>query len=128
MYNLIDELTALENVIVAWCNGSRKDAFKKASELLQYLGVKERMNDFPVRLSGGERQRVAIARALINDPEVILCDEPTGNLDEAACANVMVLLERLNRKDKKTIIMVTHNIKLVTDYGRLIRIENGILK
>ncbi|MDD4294982.1 MAG: ABC transporter ATP-binding protein [Candidatus Omnitrophica bacterium] len=125
MYNLIDELTAIENVVLPCFKNSRKDAFKKGVELLQYLGIKERMFDFPVRLSGGERQRVAIARALINDPEVILCDEPTGNLDEMACKNVMSLLNRLNKEDNKTIIMVTHNAGLVSDSSKIMRIESG---
>jgi putative ABC transport system ATP-binding protein len=123
-YHLIEELNVLDNILVASFE-DRKSSFKKAQELLKYLGIEERKNFFPSQLSGGEKQKVAIARALINEPDLILCDEPTGNLDKESQEKVILLLKRLNEEKKKTIILVTHNLELAKRAKRTIFIKNG---
>jgi len=112
-FNLIPSLTALENVALpmTFQGASRKQKIQKAKELLELVGLKDRMNHLPGELSGGQKQRVAIARALINDPEIILADEPTGNLDTKTGDEIMKVLKDLNKKGK-TIILVTHNPEL----------------
>ncbi|MDE6728772.1 MAG: ATP-binding cassette domain-containing protein, partial [Oscillospiraceae bacterium] len=89
------------------------------------LGLSERINHYPSQLSGGQQQRVAIARAMINDPEVLLCDEPTGNLDEKSGKEVMELLLKMNRENMKTILIVTHNPEIAAQCGRIIEISDG---
>ena len=123
-YHLIEELNVLDNILVASFE-DRKFSFKKAQELLKYLGIKERENFFPSQLSGGEKQKVAIARALINEPDLILCDEPTGNLDKESQERVMELLRKLNEEKKKTIVLVTHNLELAERAKRMVFIKNG---
>jgi ABC-type lipoprotein export system ATPase subunit len=127
-YHLIEELNVYENIILASFLRERKSAFKKAEELLKYLGIEIRGNFFPSQLSGGEKQKVAIARALINDPDVILCDEPTGNLDRESQEKVIRLLEKLNREMKKTIILVTHNWELAKRAKKVFVLKNGMLE
>ena len=126
-YHLIEELNVLENVALAAYLAKRKSSLKRAQELLEYLGIEERRNFFPSQLSGGEKQKTAIARALINNPEVILCDEPTGNLDVDSANKVMHLLEELNREKKKTIILITHNLELAKRAKRVIHIKAGAI-
>ena len=126
-YHLIEELNILDNVAVAAISLKRKYALKTAHRLLEYLGIQERALFFPSQLSGGERQKVAIARALINEPDFILCDEPTGNLDKLSQEKVMGLLEKLNRELGKTIIVVTHNLDLSRRAGRILFLESGSL-
>jgi ABC-type lipoprotein export system ATPase subunit len=92
---------------------------------LGYLGIEKRARFFPSQLSGGEKQRVAIARALINNPQILLCDEPTGNLDIDSQNKVTELLGKLNKEEKKTIIVVTHNPDLARAARRTVRIESG---
>ncbi len=108
-YNLVQNLTALENVELA--SQICTDPLP-AADVLAQVGLKDRMDNFPAQLSGGEQQRVAIARALINDPPVILADEPTGNLDEAAAKQVVKIFQDLREKQGKTIVMVTHDSKI----------------
>ncbi len=110
-YHLLPEFTALENVMMAALNkGRRKSACaQRAVELLGQVGLEERMTHKPGQLSGGEQQRVAIARALFNEPTVLLCDEPTGNLDENTGAGIVELLWRLNEQHQVTIVIVTHD-------------------
>ncbi|MDD5194720.1 MAG: ABC transporter ATP-binding protein, partial [Candidatus Omnitrophica bacterium] len=122
-YHLIEELNVLENVALAPFTQERKSSLKRAQELLKYLGIEERKNFFPSQLSGGEKQKTAIARALINNPEIILCDEPTGNLDVDSQNKVMQLLEELNRDKKKTVILITHNLELAKRAKRVIQIK-----
>jgi len=125
-FNLIPTLTALENVTLPmfFQNIPKKEREEKARELLSELGLKERENHLPSELSGGERQRIAIARALANDPDVILADEPTGNLDSKSGEKVLDILKGLNKKGK-TIIIVTHDLHMAKKAKRIVRIKDG---
>lgn len=126
---LMKDFTARENVMMPrFIRGDKKsDALDRAAELLEAVGLKERMDHYPSQLSGGERQRVAVARSLVNDPPVILADEPTGNLDEHNSRNVEDILFNLVRSVGKTLLLVTHDAHL-KDYGdRSYRLENGSL-
>lgn len=113
-HNLLPELTALENITLPrWISGKMDEsAERKANELLQLLGIEHRANHLPNEMSGGEQQRVAIARALINEPALLLADEPTGNLDSANAEAVHELLLKLNKELGQTIVVVTHNKEL----------------
>lgn len=113
-HNLLPELTALENITLPRWIGGKMDsnASKKAQELMELLGIAHRANHLPNEMSGGEQQRVAIARALINEPELLLADEPTGNLDSANAEAVHDLLVKLNDELGQTIVVVTHNSEL----------------
>lgn len=117
-FNLIPTLSALENVTLpmVFQNKSKDDRVKRATDLLNLVDLGDRMNHKPNELSGGQQQRVAIARALANDPEVILADEPTGNLDSKTGSKFMEFLCKLNQDEGKTIIMVTHD-KNVADFA-----------
>lgn len=115
-YHLISELSALENVILPALMGrselSKEELRRKAAMLLQKLGLRERLHHFPAELSGGEQQRVAIARALMNNPSFLFCDEPTGNLDKENGQMIVDLLKDLFQKDKKTVLIVTHDERI----------------
>ena len=126
-FNLVPTLTAMENVMLPMIfQGTPESArIKKAKELLALVDLKDRMNHKPSELSGGQQQRVAIARALANNPEVILADEPTGNLDSRTGANVLEFLDRLHREEKKTIIMVTHDQNLAKIAERTEFLKDG---
>jgi ABC-type lipoprotein export system ATPase subunit len=124
-YHLIEELNVFENIALASSIGERKSSLKKVEELLKYLGIDNRKKFFPSQLSGGEKQKVAIARALINDPEIILCDEPTGNLDKDSQDKVVELLEKLNKEMEKTIVLVTHNLELAKRAKRNAFLKGG---
>ncbi len=132
-YHLLREFTALENVMMPSLirRGPRKarDLKEKAAGLLSFLGLPDRMSHRPSELSGGEQQRVAIARALMNDPEVLFCDEPTGNLDFEAGRQIRELLFRLNREKSTTLLIVTHSRELAQGSHRILNILDGrILK
>lgn len=128
-FHLIEELSVLENVAIAsFGELNRKSSLKKAQELLKYLGIEERGSFFPSQLSGGEKQKVAIARALVNDPQIVLCDEPTGNLDKDSQSKVIELMEELNRGKKKTIVLVTHNLELAKRAKKVVLMEGGELR
>ena len=126
-FNLINTLTALENVMLpmTFQNVSLDERKEKAKELLEFLELGDRINHKPNELSGGEQQRVAIARALSNDPEIILADEPTGNLDSKTGKYIMNLLGKLNREKKKTVVMVTHDIDLVNYANKAFHLKDG---
>src|SRR5665811_1239090 len=123
-FNLIPTLTALENVqLIAElldCNG---EALSEKS--LKSVGLGERMNHFPRALSGGEQQRVAIARALVKQPSLLLADEPTGSLDLDTGRQILALLHQLNRRDNRTVILVTHNSAIANMADRVIRMRSG---
>lgn len=126
-FNLIPSLDALHNVTLPmifqrYPYEKRK---KRAQELLTLVGLKDRMHHKPKELSGGEQQRVAIARALANDPEVILADEPTGNLDTKTGVQIMEILTKLHKSKNKTIIMVTHDLDLVKYAHRVTYLKDG---
>ena len=125
-FNLIPTLTALENVMLPMIfqNVPLKDRKERSGNLLKEVGLGHRLSHLPNQLSGGERQRVAIARALANDPEIILADEPTGNLDTKTGQEIVSLLDSLNKKGK-TIIMVTHEPEIAGYAKRTIRIKDG---
>jgi putative ABC transport system ATP-binding protein len=125
-FNLIPTLSALQNVMLPMemIDVPEKEAKKRAEELLNMLGLGERLHHKPTELSGGQQQRVAIARALANDPEIIVADEPTGNLDSNTGRFVMDFLGKLNQKGK-TIILITHDLNLVTYAKRIIYIKDG---
>jgi putative ABC transport system ATP-binding protein len=126
-FNLIPNLTALENVMLPmeFQDIPTEMARKQAAELLRLVGLSDRMKHLPLQLSGGQQQRVAIARALSNNPEVILADEPTGNLDSKSGSDVLDLLETLWKKEKKTIIIVTHDLELASKAKRRIQLKDG---
>jgi putative ABC transport system ATP-binding protein len=123
-YHLIPIMNSIENVLVPMGVGGSEGVDEKARLLLERLGLEGKGGNIPTQLSGGESQRVAIARALINDPVIILADEPTGNLDYTTGLQIMELLAELN-KEGQTIVMVTHNLEY-TKYGnRVIHMEDG---
>jgi len=128
-YHLLPEFTALENVILPGmidANGSHWEDLKdKGLALLDRVGLKERPHHRPNELSGGEQQRVAIARALINEPQVILCDEPTGNLDSESGKEIINLLMEFNVKNSQTLIIVTHDEEIAVRSNRIVHIRDG---
>ena len=122
-FDLLPELTAAENILLPARLVKRSaENYRKIAEILE---ISERLDHYPSQLSGGQQQRVAIARAMINDPEVLLCDEPTGNLDEKSGREVMELLLKMNREKGKTILIVTHNPEIAEQCGRIIEISDG---
>ncbi|MCF7872780.1 MAG: ABC transporter ATP-binding protein [Candidatus Omnitrophica bacterium] len=127
-YYLIEELNVLENIALAGFRAKKKYSFQRAHKLLEYFELKERSNFYPSQLSGGQKQKVAIARALMNKPDLLLCDEPTGNLDQGSQEKIEILLKKINEEDETTIILVTHNVQLAESAKRIMFIEAGRLK
>jgi lipoprotein-releasing system ATP-binding protein len=129
-HQLLPEFTALENVCIpAYIKGtSQVDAEQKASELLGFLGLQERMNHKPNELSGGEQQRVAVARALINNPSVVFADEPSGNLDSDSAEQLHQLFFKLRDRFGQTFVIVTHNHELADMADRKITMSDGLVK
>ena len=126
-FHLINSLNVLDNVELPllYRRVSSSERRKLAQEVLEKVGLSHRMRHFPTQLSGGQCQRVAIARAIIGNPEIILADEPTGNLDSKMGAEVMELLHRLNKEDGRTIVMVTHNEEQAGQTSRTVRFFDG---
>jgi len=126
-FNLIPTLTALENVMLAMAfqNIPYTQRLRRAIGLLKLVGLEERMHHHPNELSGGQQQRVAIARALANDPDVILADEPTGNVDTKTGRIIMDYLKNLNQEESKTIVLVTHDPNIAKYATRVVRIRDG---
>jgi len=128
----LPDFNALENVLMPRLIGrrffktvSKKDHTEKAIQLLERVGLGKRINHRPNELSGGEKQRVAIVRALMNDPEILLCDEPTGNLDTKSGREIQKLIWDLNEKTKQTVVIVTHDERFAESAGRVIRMADG---
>ncbi len=131
-YHLLSEFTVLENVLMpALINlGPKADSSEardNAVWVLESVGLAKRLGHFPSQLSGGERQRVAIARALINKPEMLLCDEPTGNLDSKTGGEIISLLKRFNLQSQMAVVLVTHNIELANQADNIYHLRDGVL-
>ena len=125
-YQLVPTLTAEENILLpAELSGYKGDARARAAELLERVGLTERASHYPVQLSGGEQQRVALARAFITHPPILMADEPTGNLDSANGQHVLDLLLKLNREEKTTLVLVTHDRTLADYADRVITLRDG---
>lgn len=131
LHHLLPQCTVLENVLVPTLvnanRSSEKDAEDRARRMLERVGLGERLSHRPGQISGGERQRVAVVRALINNPKLLLADEPTGSLDQAASDNLVELLVELNREEDVTLIMVTHSMELAESMGRVLELKDGVL-
>jgi putative ABC transport system ATP-binding protein len=125
-FNLMPRMSAVRNASLPLLYGGVKRAEReeRATRLLERLGLGHRLHHRPTQLSGGERQRVAIARALVNDPRVILADEPTGNLDEATGAEILSIFEQLHREGR-TLVVVTHSEEVAERAGRVVRLRDG---
>ncbi|MCZ2079150.1 MAG: ABC transporter ATP-binding protein [Bryobacteraceae bacterium] len=128
-FNLIPVLTAMENVELPLklTNLKKKERLEHAATALRLVGLSERMAHYPRQLSGGQEQRVAIARAIVTDPDLILADEPTGNLDASSAQEVLTLLSRLNREYGKTIVMVTHDPHAARSATKIRYLDKGAL-
>ena len=126
-HHLLPEFTAVENVCIpGWLAGrKKKEVEERAKDLLNLLGLKERMENKPNELSGGEQQRVAVARALINNPEIVFADEPTGNLDSANAKELLQLFFDLRKKFNQTFLIVTHNEELSLLSDRVLHMKDG---
>jgi putative ABC transport system ATP-binding protein len=128
-YHLINDLPVLDNVELPllYRSMTARDRRDMAAEALEKVGLSNRMKHYPTQLSGGQKQRVAIARAIVGKPEIILADEPTGNLDSAMGSEIMAILEKLNQEDGTTIVMVTHDEAMAKRTHRLVRLFDGSL-
>lgn len=128
-YHLLSEFTVLENVLLPGLVGGGKadKVQEKALGLLEKVGLSRRVNHFPTQLSGGEKQRVAVARSLINDPLLLLCDEPTGNLDSNAGEGVIALIKDINIKNNMSVVLVTHNMELAKLAEKIYNLKDGLL-
>jgi putative ABC transport system ATP-binding protein len=126
-FHLINSLNVLDNVELPllYRHASAAERRRKAKEILEKVGLSHRMKHFPAQLSGGQCQRVAIARAIVGNPNILLADEPTGNLDSKMGIEVMEILHRLNREDGRTIVMVTHNEEQARQTSRTVRFFDG---
>jgi ABC-type lipoprotein export system ATPase subunit len=126
-FNLLSSLNALDNVMLPlrYGGGDKKAARKRAQDLFEEIGMADRMHHRPTQLSGGEQQRVAIARALINQPTLVLGDEPTGEVDTETSHKLIALMRRLNRETGVTFVLVTHDLDLASRTDRLIRLQDG---
>lgn len=126
-FNLLPKLTALRNVELplTLADVSEDESLGKAKEMLELVGLKDRMDHRPTEMSGGEQQRVAIARALINSPKIVLADEPTGNLDTTTGWDIVNLMKRLNEKTRQTFVVVTHDQSVAETADRMIQLKDG---
>ena len=126
-YNLIGRTSALKNVELPmlYAGIGRRERKERAKELLEMVGMEERLSHNPDELSGGQKQRVAIARAMANDPAIILADEPTGALDSKTGRMIMDIFHKLNQEQKKTIVLITHSQELAQETGRIVTLKDG---
>ena len=129
-FNLIPRSNAQKNVELpmTYAGVGKKERAERAERLLEIVEMKDRMGHLPNELSGGQKQRVAIARSMANNPDIILADEPTGALDSKTGRNVMDLFHKLNKEDKRTIIIITHNMELAKEAGRIYKMTDGLLE
>lgn len=129
-YHLLSEFNVLENILIpALIKGQRKrNITEEAKGLLDNVKLKERIRFFPAQLSGGEQQRLAIARALINQPDLLFCDEPTGNLDSTTGKEIIGLIKQLNRERQMTVVLVTHNQEIAGVAEKLFYLKDGLLQ
>ena len=124
-FHLIPTLTALENVVLSLELNNTPGATKKSEDLLSAVGLGDRLNHYPAQLSGGEQQRLSIARAFVNEPDIILADEPTGNLDSKNSDHIMDLIQELHQIKQATIILVTHELQVANQSQRILTLEDG---
>ena len=124
-FHLIPTLTALENVVLAAELNNTPGATKKATDLLGTVGLSDRLHHYPVQLSGGEQQRLSLARAFVNEPDIILADEPTGNLDSKNSDHIIELMLELHRVKQATIILVTHELHVAKGTQRILTLADG---
>ena len=129
-FNLLPDLTALENVALPALYASEPEdaALIRATELLKTVGLSERMEHYPYQLSGGQQQRVAVARSLMNNPSILLADEPTGNLDSETTRSILKHFTEINEKKKTTIILVTHEDEVAATAKRIINLKDGMIE
>ena len=127
-FNLLNHLTVAENIKLPEQFSDKKFGMKRVEELLEIVGIPEQINKYPSELSGGQKQRVAIARALFNKPELLLCDEPTGNLDRETGIEILNFFRKLNKEFNITVFIITHELHIAELTDRVIRIENGIIE
>jgi len=131
-YHLLGEFSVLENVLMPAlisddAKSGRQKGKEKALELLKKVGLNERVTHLPSQLSGGEKQRVAIARSLMNNPGILLCDEPTGNLDSQSGGEIIALMKKINSENKMTVVLVTHNTELTKQADKVYHLRDGVL-
>lgn len=131
-YHLLSEFNVLENIIMparisVISQEERNNSFKRAKELLTEAGLEKRMHHFPTQLSGGEKQRVALVRALINKPQILFCDEPTGNLDSKTGIKIMELIQSIKNKEGMSVVLVTHNPDLAKEADKAYHLKDGML-
>ncbi|MDP3328048.1 ABC transporter ATP-binding protein, partial [Parvibaculum sp.] len=127
-FHLIPTMTALENVAIPLEFAGRGDAFARAEEELRLVGLGHRLTHYPGQLSGGEQQRVALARAVAGDPEILLADEPTGNLDQATGHEIIELMFDLHARKGTTLVLITHDEELAARCDRVIRLRDGLVE
>lgn len=129
-FNLLPRLTALKNVELplTLADVPEKETAQKATEMLELVGLKDRIHHRPTELSGGEQQRVAVARALINDPKIVLADEPTGNLDTKTGWEIVSLMNRLSAEKNQTFVVVTHDQGVAENANRIIHLKDGVVQ
>ena len=127
-FSLLDELSVRENIALPMMLAGKKPDREYLEKLMDQLGILERQDHTPTQLSGGQQQRVAIARALVNNPAVILCDEPTGNLDQKTSGEVMELLHQVHQEFHKTCLIVTHDMHVAEGADYILEMEDGLIK
>jgi putative ABC transport system ATP-binding protein len=128
-FNLLPSFNAIDNVLLPlrYSGGDKKTAKARAHELLEEVGLSDRLLHRPTELSGGEQQRVAIARALVNQPALVLCDEPTGEVDSETSATLVALMRRMNREQGVTFVIVTHDQEVASQADRMVSLKDGLV-